>query len=172
MNLDYFIASLPMLLPGQAPAIAPESFRAACAAQLEPDLSAAADALLDGRPSAHPWARAWQDRETILRNAVARRRAARQGADAQATQRPTHGSDARIEHGVAAAFEQPDPLQRERALDRLRWNVLDELQGNQPLAAAVVLAYAVRLRILDRGSRLEAEAGARRLEKLASLGAS
>jgi hypothetical protein len=170
MNLDYFISSLPMLLPGQAPGIAPESFRAACAAQLDRDLGAAACALLDGGPSEHPFAREWRDRETILRNAVARRRAARRGADAQGTQRPARGSDVRIEHGVAAAFEQPDPLQRERALDRLRWSALEELQGNQPLAAAVVLAYAVKLRILDRWSRLDAAAGAQRLEALTTLG--
>ncbi len=166
MNLEYFIASLPLLLPGQAPGIEPESFRAACAAQLDSDLGEAACALLDGRPSEHPFARAWRERETILRNAVARRRASRRNADAQGTQRPVRGSDVRIEHGVAAAFEQPDPMQRERALNRLRWNVLDELQGNQPLAPAVVLAYAVKLRLLDRWQRLNAEAGARKIEEM------
>ncbi|MDD5707224.1 MAG: DUF2764 family protein [Kiritimatiellae bacterium] len=169
MNLEYFIASLPMLAPGQAPGISTESFRAACEAQLDPALGAAACALLDGRPGPHPFALQWQDRETILRNAVARRRASRHGTDALSAQHPAAGSDVRIEHGVAAAFEQTDPLQRERALNRLRWNVLEELQGNQPMAPEVVLAYAVKLRLLDRWSRLNADAGAARLERLTAL---
>lgn len=169
MNLDYFIASLPMLLPGHPPGITLDAFRAACAEQLTGRLAAAVQALLDNTDCDHPFVRAWRAHETLLCNAVARRRAARLKQDAQRWLRPVDGGDMRIEHGVAAAFEQPDPLQRERALDRLRWNVLEELQGNQPLTSAVVLAYAVKLRILDRWSRLDAAAGAQRLEALTTL---
>jgi hypothetical protein len=169
MNLEYLLASLPLLTPGRPPGITPADFRAACEEQLSPSLAAAAAALLEDRPCDHPFAREWRARETILRHAVARRRAARRGDEAPREQLAARGSDLRIENGVAAAFEQPDPLQRERALDRLRWNVLDELQGCQPLTREAVLAYAVRLRMLEHWRLLDARAGKERLERLAAL---
>ena len=169
MNLEYFIASLPLLQPGHAPGISAEEFRAACREQLDPALAQAALALLEDRESAHPFARAWRDRETMLRNAVARRRAARGDKETPPEPRPTHGSDLRIEHGVAAAFEQPDPLQREQALNRLRWHVAAELQGVQPFHPAVVLAYAVKLRILSIAAAWDETAGERKLEQLTTL---
>ena len=70
---------------------------------------------------------------------------------------------------MAAAFEQPDPLQRERALNRLRWQAAEALQGIQPLTPEVLLAYAVKLRLLERGQALDAAAGRQRLDALAAL---
>lgn len=169
MNLEYFIASLPLLQPGHAPGISPEDFRAACLEQLTPALARAVRALLEGTESEHPFARAWRNRETILRNAVARRRTARKDKQTPPDPRPTHGSDLRIEHGVAAAFEQPDPLQRELALNRLRWHVAEELQGVQPFHPSVVLAYAVKLRMLSMAKAWDETAGERELEQLTTL---
>jgi hypothetical protein len=169
MNLEYFIASLPMLLPGHPAGITVEAFRTACAEQLSGQLGQAVQALLDDGTSAHPFVQAWENHETLLRNAVARRRAARRGVDAHAWQHPVPGIDVRIDQGVAAAFEQPDPLQRERALVRLRWQAVESLQGYQPLTPEVVLAYAIKLRLLTRWSALDAEAGTARLDALAKL---
>ena len=75
----------------------------------------------------------------------------------------------RIEQGVAAAFEQPDPLMRERALARLRWQAIEVLQGIQPLAPEVVLAYAVKLRLLTRWTLLDEEIAQARLDALVRL---
>ena len=169
MNLDYFIASLPMLMPGHPPGITVAAFRVACAEHLSGRLRAAVEALLDDQAYPHPFVAAWHRHETGLRNAIARRRAARLGADVQPWLRPGGDDETRISHGVAAAFEQPDPLQRERALNRLRWQAAEALQGIQPLTPEVLLAYAVKLRLLERGQALDAAAGRRRLDALAAL---
>jgi hypothetical protein len=50
------------------------------------------------------------------------------------------------------------------ALDHLRWQVLDELAGFNPFAAAAVLAYAVRLRLVERWNRLRATDGTEALQ--------
>ena len=168
MNLDYFIASLPMLLPGHPPGITLEAFRAACAEQLAGRLAAAVQALLDDTDCDHPFVRAWNAHETRLRNAVARRRDARLKQDPQRWLRPDDAGDLRVEHGVAAAFELPDPLQRERALARLRWQAVEALQGIQPLTPEVLLAYAVKLRLLARWTLLDDALGRQRLEALLS----
>lgn len=170
MNLDYLIASLPMLRPGHLPPMPIADFRALCAEKLDGPLRTAVLALLDDTPCEHPFAREWRERETGLRNAIARRRAARRGIEARPwLHHAQDGDDLRIERGVAAAFEQPDPLQRERALDRLRWQIADAMQGIQPMTQEVVLAYAIKLRLLTRWSVLDEEIGRSRLEELAKL---
>lgn len=169
MNLEYFIASLPMLQPGHPPGITVDAFRAACAEHLTGRLREAVEALLDDHPYGHPFVEAWRRHETGLRNAIARRRATRLGSDAQSWLRPEGGDETRLAHAVAAAFDQPDPLQRERALDRLRWQAAEALQGIQPLTPGVLLAYAVKLHLLTRWQALDAAAGRQRLETLSAL---
>ena len=71
MNLEYFIASLPMLMPGHPPGITIEAFRAICAEHLTGRLALAVQALLDDAPGDHPFVRAWHAHETLLRNAIA-----------------------------------------------------------------------------------------------------
>ena len=169
MNLEYFIASLPMLQPGHPPGMTVEAFRVACAENLSGRLAGAVQALLNDTDADHPFVRAWRNHETLLRNAVAKRRASRLGDDAARWLQPVEGSDMRIEQGVAAAFEQPDPLMRERALARLRWQAIEVLQGIQPLAPEVVLAYAVKLRLLTRWTLLDEEIAQARLDALVRL---
>ena len=169
MNLDYFISSLPALLPEQPSAITLEEFRAACTEHLSGSLLAAVEALLDDQPSTHPFITAWRRHERGLRTAIARRCAARLGTDARPWIRPDGLDETETARGVAAAFEQPDPLQRERALDRIRWKAAEELQGIQPLTARVLLAYAIKLRLLARRQKLDAATGRQRLETLATL---
>ena len=66
----------------------------------------------------------------------------------------------------AAAFALPDPLQRERAIDHVRWTVLDQLQGVQPLSENVVLAYAAKLKINERQLSADASEGAESFKAL------
>ncbi len=159
MNLYYLIASLPALEMEHAPALAPDAFAALCREHLAPAEAEAAAALAEGRDSDHPYARAWRNTETLLRNAAARQRALRRGTDAALHQRPADGCDVRLERAVEEAFQAPDPLQRERRLDALRWRLAEELQGFDPLDARVVLAYALKLRLAVRWAARTPEAG-------------
>jgi len=159
MSALYLIASLPALDLDAAPALTPEAFVAGCREQLDSGEAGAAAALVEGRDLDHPFVRAWRDRDTILRNAAARQRAARRGADPALHHKPAAGCDLRIEREVEAAFQAADPLQRERQLDRIRWRVADELQGPDPLTGRAVLAYAAKLRLACRWAALTSAAG-------------
>ncbi len=159
MSLYYLIASLPALEMERAPALAPDAFAALCREHLAPAEAEAAAALAEGRDSDHPYASAWRNAETLLRNAAARQRALRRGADAARHQRPASGCDIRIERAVEEAFQAPDPLQRERQLDTLRWRLAEELQGLDPLDVRVVLAYALKLRLAGRWAAQTPAAG-------------
>ena len=79
MSYEYFASSLPALKFGDPPPFGPAELLAAASGVLSGPDFAALDALLSGAESEHPFAVAWRDCETQLRNAVARRRAARRG---------------------------------------------------------------------------------------------
>lgn len=169
MNCVYLIACLPSLTFLQKPSITPEAFLALCEEYLgTADARAAAllcrDLDLGGETPAHPFAARWLDCEIQLRNAVAIARAARRNTDAADSIRPHKGFDTYIEDDVESAFDLATPLDREQALDRLRWAHLDELAGLDPLAVTVVLAYAAKLRIAQRWAALDTKTALQRVD--------
>ena len=169
MSLIYLVSSLPMLSFESASGPSDGAFLSACRDQLAPGDAAVAEALLAGRPLNHPFAEAWADKETILRNAVARQRARAQGTDPARWLRPTPGCDNSIETAVEDAFQEPSPLKRETALDKLRWTLADELAGPDPLHINALFAYAVKLAVLGHRRALDAARGAQIFESLTSL---
>jgi hypothetical protein len=138
-----------------------ENFRSACEAQLKSSDREALKTLLDGSdtPASHKFVRQWQACDTQLRNAAARLRAARRNASAVNFVRNHPGFQVSIEHGVEAAFDAPTPLERERALDQLRWTLLDELAGPNPFSTSHIFAYAIKLQIAARWASMNRQKG-------------
>lgn len=169
MSLYYLLASLPTLTFDATPSLSAAAFLEACRAQLGEADAEAADALFHGAPSSHPFAAAWRDKEAILRNAVARERARAAGLDATRWLRPTDGCDTQIESLVEDAFQEGDPLKKEKALDQARWTAAEELQGPDPLSVKVALAYAVKLAILARWSARRADRGHKVFDTLTAI---
>ncbi len=167
MSYYYLISSLPGISLDAKPSISMADFRASCAAQLSPGDQQALEVILE--PAAisgthsHPFVALWHARETQLRNASARLRAAKRQADAGEYIRTHTGFDVGLEARVDEAFAQATPLAREQALDRARWQILDELVGPDPFSAAAVLAYGVKLLISERWASLDAKTGQARI---------
>jgi hypothetical protein len=159
MSLYYLLPSLPMLSMDTAPGLSPEAFLGACREQLSASDASAAEALFRGQPSGHPFVVAWQDKEAILRNAMARERARLTGGDASRWQRPAQGCDSQIESLVEDAFQESDQLKREKALDKIRWQIAEELQGPDPLSVKVAFVYAIKLALLVRWLTLSTDRG-------------
>lgn len=169
MSAIYLLASLPMLAPGTPPPLTGAAFLEACREQLAASDADACAALLEGGDAPHPAVRRWRAKEAVLRNAVARIRARARGQDAGRWLRPTPDCDVSLERIAEAAMQEPDPLQRERALERARWNAAEELAGCDPLAKARVFAYAVQLGIALRGQGRDAAAGRNVFENLTEV---
>ncbi len=169
MSVIYLLASLPMLTQGTQPPITGAAFLEACRAQLAPSDAEACAALLEGRDAPHPAVRRWRAKEAVLRNAVAKARARALGQDAGRWLRPAEDCDVSLERGAEAAMQEADPLARERALARARWNAAEELAGWDPLGKARVFAYAVQLGIALHERRLDAEAGRNVFENLTEV---
>ena len=162
----YLVSSLPGLVLGHPPVISSDVFLAICAQQLTPHDHRELELVWQGRAgeAASAFARAWHDVETQLRNAVARARAGLYGTEARAWVRSHQGWVVQLEKMVAEAFARPDPLEREQALDRARWQMAGELCALTPFGLESVLAYAVRLQIVTRWAAFDVEQGWRRMD--------
>lgn len=165
MVTTYLAASLPALVFGAPPPFGVEAFRQSCEAVLTPDDRAVLDAVLADRPAAgSAFSDGWLARDTQLRNAVVRARAAHLGVDARPFLRDHAGWDASVAAAVTDAFAKPNPIEREMALDRIRWHVADDLAKFEPFSLSAVLAFAVKLRIAERWAALDEAKGRERVE--------
>lgn len=64
------------------------------------------------------------------------------------------------------ALESSDILERERNLDDLRWQKIDELTAMDSLNLEVILGYVAKLKIIDRWLQLDPESGRALFRKL------
>jgi len=162
----YLTASLPELTLGEAPPYTPEDFLFHCQGTLSTDdleeLRCVVENRLDDAQS--DFTRRWKNLDTQMRNSVARIRANRLGVDVRPYTRPHSGYSMAAEHAVADAMSRSHLLERVTALDRSRWNALDELTEGERFGFEAVLAFAVKLRLMERWARLSEDAGRERVE--------
>jgi len=101
----------------------------------------------------------WLARETEIRNTIGRLRAAKVRVDAEPFLRPCRELDLYTEKAVAEAMSKLQPLERELDLDRLRWSLLEDLPRFDPFGLPAVIAYALKLKLVERWSALTVEKG-------------
>ena len=160
MNYYFLVASLPLLTPGMMPPLPFGKFREFCREQLTNADFAAFESALDGT-LARGFAARWVSAENRLRAAIARHRAALVNVA------PTRGADLAdlgLDRLVGEAYRLPHPLAREIAFDQARWQLLDELSFGEPFALSAVIAYAIKLRMVERLASFEDGAGNSQLD--------
>lgn len=164
----YLIASLPALVFSQPAAMSRVAFMAECGQHLDGADLAEVTALLDGRLDGvrSDFSRSWLHADRQLRNAVVRARALRLGVDEKKFLQDHEGFRVDAEAAVNEAFSRPNPLERELALDRYRWNLADELCAGDPFALPALLAYAVKLALNEHWRALTLELGRERFEAM------
>jgi len=169
MSILYLISSLPALDFDAAPPLSRELLLQSCRTWMSVTDSDAVEALLFEKTSAHPFVAAWIDKDTILRNALVNIRARASGQDATLWTRHAQGCDKKIESDVEDAVLHRNPLQKAKEIDRIRWQIAEELQGPDPLSIRSVFAYAIKLAILTRWSERTSESGQRTFEELTAV---
>ncbi|MFH1476314.1 MAG: DUF2764 family protein [Verrucomicrobiota bacterium] len=158
----YLVASLPALFLDEEPPITPAEFMAVCGQWLDADDVRDIRLLMaNDTPEGVKGACAnqWLARATEIRNAIVRLRAARNRVDAEPFLQPCRELDLYTEKAVAEAMSRPQPLERELGLDQLRWSLLDDLARFDPFGLPAVVAYALKLKIVERWSALTVEKG-------------
>ena len=167
MNYYYFAASLPTLALDGKPPFSRKGFAAQCRANLSPAHARAFAALTDDSIAApHPFVKVWRELDAQIRNQVAALRAARRKVEAGPFLRPDVPFSADTAKAVSDAFALPNPLQRERAIDRFRWDQIERIQGFDMFSINAILGYAVKLQLVDRWASLSDERGRTRASDL------
>lgn len=157
MKKQYYAlkASLPMLLFDEMPPLDSAAFLGYCEAYLAPakltflkELSLAPRSVPDGNAQVMQKYAAW---EICLRNTLARLRAARLSVDPE----PYVVKFADYETGAASAAQSvfsmnADPLEKEKALDRARWDFLESMEWNHVFDFDALCIYRCKLLILEK----------------------
>lgn len=169
MKYFFLIASLPGLSLDAPPTLTVGKFRKMCEGWLtERELSAVDEVLTANESRSHnPFLLRWRDRETQLRNAVVRQRAAKLSVDPESHLRDHGAVEAATEKLVSNIFMRQPTLGRELELDRHRWQIVDEVAGHDPYRLSGILAYALKLRIAERWAHMDERRGREALEELA-----
>ncbi len=162
MSYYYLIASLPALAMDKPP-ISDEAFLSRCESELSPrdyeTLQILEHIPLPEQTPTHPFVEAWNNHETQLRNAIAKMRASKRKSDAERVLRSHGGYATIIEDSVENAWVQANPLERERSFDKLRWKLVNDLEGPDPFSFNVILSYAIKRKIAERWSLMDSESG-------------
>lgn len=168
MSYYYFAATLPSLQMDGALPFSFSSFKQLCQVHLSPAHALHVSTLESLKPekTAHPFVRSWLEQEARIRHAVARHRAERRKLDPAAHLRQEMPHDSLTEKAVAEAFDTENPLARERALDEFRWQQLCERAGYDIFSLTSILAYGLKLRIVERWSNMNEANGRVRAEDI------
>ena len=174
MKRQYFAlkASLPMLLFDAAPPMSSEEFLSRCEAFLAPDrmkflrkltLSphelpdfekdfkrAAIPSKKDIRTDDTRVMQLYSRWEISLRNTLARLRAAKLGQDPETNVVKYAAFDSAADTAARNAFILTDPMEKELALDRARWDFLTGLEWSHAFNFEALCIYRCKLMILEK----------------------
>lgn len=171
MKYPYFAASLPELALGSTTELTLRGFVEDCRRMLDPGDAEEIAALIEGRPregGSSAYAE-WVQADIQLRNEVAKVRASRQPAatDERKFLRPHRGYRVWLDDAVQDALSRTSPLEREHALDRIRWTYAEELAASEEtFGQAFLIAYAIKLTLVHRWQAMSVEKGQARVDEL------
>ncbi|MDD3153730.1 MAG: DUF2764 family protein [Victivallaceae bacterium] len=170
MNYYYLASSLPMLRSEEKPPVSTGDFLAAAARELsEANYENLLRVSIDPE-AANPEgaAREFAKWETLLRNAVLRIRAAKYPELADDLR---HEDDffSEVAPGVQEALGKANLLEREKALDAMRWRKLDDLEAGHPADFDFLAVYKLKLAILEKNAVRTRPAGEKNVDDLANL---
>ncbi len=170
----YLVATLPFLLYESEEFISSDEFLERCAqhctasdfavlqaVRYRPEHAETSDiALLND----------WYMFERGLRNALARLRGAALNEDVEKYLRVADdGGDGthvgRVEELARNALAESSPLRAEQALQLARWQMLDQLEAGHFFDLEKLIAYLLKLRLLERNRKFNREDGIRVFEK-------
>ena len=103
--------------------------------------------------------RAWADADRTMRNVVA-------GADAAVGDQPEDYKESSWWAGLEDVLSTKDFVEREHKLDAVRWELTEELAAGRFFDLDALLAYAVKLNILQRWAYLNKQVGRDRFEAM------
>ena len=172
MGHYYLVAQLPHLAFGQDPPMTPEAFTELAKSQVDAKDAALLDLVnLDPAPpglsgedipsfaenfpaSGSIFIDKWREWERVLRLNLANQRAFKLKREAPFEDVPSDPFGA-VSAAAKAVAGAETPLEGEIFLDRARWNAIEELQGSDIFSTPAILAYLLKLKLLERNAMFQ-----------------
>jgi len=169
----YLISSLPLLRWGSRSPLSATDFLAQCEGQLDASALAALSAvalLPTGDAETTGIEADWHDWDDYIRNLLARARAGHQHRDVSPILRPERDVFPTERREVDELLANDQPLERERALDQMRWRRLDGLEAGHSFDFDRLVVYRLKLLLLEKWMQFDSESGTRNLGELVEAG--
>jgi hypothetical protein len=172
----YLAAQLPYLIYGQAAPMTPQAFKELAV----PFLSARDAKLLNmvsldpqppaetgdavsyakaAKPSGSNFIDQWREWERVFRLNLAKHRSIKLGREGEITGEPPQFPMDAVSLAVKAVASTESPLEVEIFIDKGRWNAIETLQGNVYFSTNTILAYMLKLLLLERRASFQVEKG-------------
>ena len=159
MAYYYLVASLvPLTLDGDV-SFSPEEFFESCKKMLTSRDRKNLEYVINGQPASarHPFVRKWLSSENQLKNAIAAARTARLNIDSHQFLRGNTEIGINETKSVTEALSKQNPLEKELALDKYRWKLLDEMANNDFFGMPSIFSYVLKLKLIMRWKSLSDE---------------
>lgn len=169
MSYYYLISSLPAIILGEKPYYSSKEFMNLCSEWIgKSDIEKLSKLTLnlENTNTNNRFARDWYKSEEILRNCSVKKRAAKLNKDPLPYLKIEDKIYADIERGVQDSFSAENPLEKEMALDKLRWKIIDSLEIGHFFDLEKLCAYKLRLLICEKWSTRKTEAGQKNLDTI------
>ena len=169
MNYSYFAASLPMLLFESDSPMKESDFIELCREQLSSSDFEALTALLTAKPSGNSFVVRWRNVSNQIRNAIVKCRVQKGGLDESLVlkwSKEQKGLSVYVESRVIAAFQEKNPIQREKQISKLFWDMAEEIGGFDPFSSNAIFAYGVKMKILAKKACFNSAEGEKRIREI------
>lgn len=163
----YLVASLPALRYGGVLPFSTEAFLVQCKTQVSPHHYQLLETALAGTPSTQHFLNSYQNFAQMVKKELTEQRSRKLGLN-DPSYRNDADKEARISESVRQALASDDVLQAEMMLIALHWKFLDDLSALHVFDIEGLLAYALKLAILERKSLFTQEEGNAEFKRLFS----
>lgn len=169
----YLVSSLPVLKRDEAPFYSLAAFMGLCSDWITELEYLLLDKLnlvpVSLSESGFPYssvAAEWYKWEICLRNRIARARSGILGREAGAFVLETEENFTEIDKLVQEVFLIADPLEREKALDNIRWYKAEELEFGHDFDFAKLCVYKIKLMLREKWTERVKEKGVKNLNDI------
>ena len=167
MSYYYLISSLPAINLGDKPYYSSEEFMKLCNIWIgRSDVEKLSRLTLNPEYTTadNCFSSNWYKYEEILRNSCVKNRAAKLNKDPLPYLKPKDKIYTDIERGVQDSFSAINPMEKEIALDKLRWTIIEFLETGHFFDLEKLCAYKLRLLICEKWVIRKTETGQKNLD--------
>ncbi|MDR0517263.1 MAG: DUF2764 domain-containing protein [Fibromonadaceae bacterium] len=165
MSAPYLLSSLPTLELGAQAPFTPEEYRHQCEG-IEGLNLGDLDAVAIGIAGSHPFTVAYANALLEIKSTTAAMRASGwEGENIRVSERSYAGCHVDLQQKIIEACNIKNPYEREVALEKARWQIVEELAGIGYFSEAKIYAYIIKLQINNRLAGLSDEQGKANIEE-------